>query len=191
MLTLVHVCNPMTMGIYPSKVGSVELRPMTCRRLKPNFLVMPSTNRSFEFGGSPSSSRSVKSLPDVCKRVFRLARKTWLLLVLLFAALISAHGETIILHLKNGDRLAGTIISEDTNRVIITTTWVKELAVPVSEIVKRETGPAPAAPKVAEQKPAPAASSSVTNVIPSAIAGTPVAIATPPPKPSTKPKHWK
>ena len=122
-----------------------------------------------------------------------MARKMLLFIVVLFAALITVRGETIILHLKNGDRLAGTIISEDTNRVIITTSWVKELAVPVSEIAKRESVPAAGAPKVAEQKPAPSAPSSVTNVIPSAIAGVPVAIATPPPppKPAAKPKHWK
>ena len=111
--------------------------------------------------------------------------------VLLFAALISTRGETIILHLKNGDRLAGTIISEDTNRVIINTTWVKELVVPVSEIVKRESAPAPATPPVAEQKPPPSPPATVTNVVPSAKAGAPVAVAAPPPKPAPKPKHWK
>src|SRR5947208_10801232 len=50
-------------------------------------------------------------------------------------------GQTIILHLRNGDRLAGTIVSEDTNRVILTTTWIKELAVPLSEIASREKPP--------------------------------------------------
>src|SRR5258708_5439316 len=143
MLTLVLLCNPMTMGIYPSRVGSVELRPLTCRRLKPNFRVMPSTNRSFEFGGSPLSRGRAKSVPDVCRRASQPARKTWLFLVLLFAALISARAETIILHLKNGDRLAGTIISEDTNRLLISTTWVKELAVAVFEIVKGGSAPGP------------------------------------------------
>jgi putative salt-induced outer membrane protein YdiY len=164
---------------------------MTCRRLKPNFRAMPSTNPSFELGGSLLGSSRAKSVPDVCKRAFQPARKTWLFLVLVFAALISSRAETIILHLKNGDRLAGTIISEDTNRVIITTTWVKELAVPVSEILKREIAPAPATPPVAEQKPPPSAPSTVTNVVPSAKAGTPVVVAATPPKPAPKPKHWK
>lgn len=160
---------------------------MTCQRQKPNFRTMRSTNRSFEFNGVPRRSRHAKSLLGRCQP----ARKALLFLVLLFAPLISARSETIILHLKNGDRLAGTIISEDTNRVIISTTWVKELAVPVSEIVKRETAPAPAAPPVAEQKPAPSAPSTVTNFVPSAKAGTPVAVVAPPPKPAPKPKHWK
>src|SRR5258708_7868813 len=191
--TPVLVCNPMTMETYPSRVACAELQPTTCRRLKPTFRTMPSTNRSFEHRGWLSSSR-VNALQDISKRGCQVARKMLLFIVVLFAALITVRGETIILHLKNGDRLAGTIISEDTNRVIITTSWVKELAVRVSEIERRESVPAAGAPKVAEQKPAPSAPSSVTNVIPSAIAGVPVAIATPPPpppKPAAKPKHWK
>jgi hypothetical protein len=46
--------------------------------------------------------------------------------------------ETVVLHLKNGDRIAGTIVSEDTNRVVITTTWIKDLAVPAGQIERRE-----------------------------------------------------
>jgi len=119
----------------------------------------------------------------------------WLLIGLLFAGLISARADTIILHLKNGDRLAGTITSEDTNRVIITTTWVKDLAVPVAEILKREIVPAPApaatVPAVAEQKHPPTASATATNVVAPAKPATPVVVAAPPAKAAPKPKHWK
>src|SRR2546427_8085082 len=100
----------------------------------------------------------------------------WVLLVLLwFAALAQAGAETIILHLKNGDRLTGTIVSEDTNRVVITTRWSKELSVPAVEILSREKAPAEAAP----------------TPLPSAKPGTPVAIPIAPPPPAPKPKHWK
>jgi hypothetical protein len=61
------------------------------------------------------------------------------LIVLIFGVLYQLRAETIVLHLKNGDRLAGTIISEDTNRVLITTSWTKELAVPLDQIVSRES----------------------------------------------------
>src|SRR5436190_14778018 len=78
-----------------------------------------------------------------------------LLVMVVLGALFSARADTIILHLKNGDRIAGTIILEDTNRVVITNSWIKELSVPLSEIAGRETPPAAPAPAPAtETKPA-------------------------------------
>ena len=120
---------------------------------------------------------------------FRLSWIGWALLLSFLAP--QSRAETIILHLKNGDRITGTIISEDTNRVVITNSWTKELSLPLAEIVRREKPAVTvAAPTPAESK---AAAASVTNVIPSAAPGTPVAIAAPPPpKPqSPKPKYWK
>ncbi len=71
-------------------------------------------------------------------------------------------GQPATLHLRNGDRLTGTIATEDTNRVIIVTSWGKEIEIPVSEIVKREEAAAPAPPvpapatnQVAAPAPAP------------------------------------
>jgi len=123
----------------------------------------------------------------------RARRIFWLALLLFIPSL--AWADTTILHLKNGDRIAGTIVSEDTNRVVISTSWIKDLAVPLNEIARREVVPAPppttvviptpkAAPTVAEQKPAPA-----TNAVPAK----PVVAATPPPpKPKPPgPKLWK
>ena len=129
----------------------------------------------------------------------------WALLLLLVATLGPLRAETIVLHLKNGDRIAGAILSEDTNRVLITTAWIKELAVPVAQIERREAVPAGAAapktnalasvaPVVTEQKAAPPPPQpAMTNVVPSAKAGTPVAVMPVlPPKPQTpKPKLWK
>jgi hypothetical protein len=111
--------------------------------------------------------------------------------LLLFGA-CAFGAETVILHLKNGDRIAGTIISEDTNRVVITTTWIKELAVPAAEIVSRETAPpeakAPtaAAPAVAPTNPPAAAPPALPPAKP---ANRPATVAAPPPAP--RPKHWK
>ena len=131
----------------------------------------------------------------------RLAFSALLLLVIFTFGELQA--ETIILHLKNGDRIAGTIVSEDTNRVLITTAWIKDLAVPLGQIERREkllvaapqTTNAPAAPAnvVAEKKPAPASQPAITNLVPSAAPGTPVAVMPVlQPKPQTpKPKHWK
>jgi hypothetical protein len=62
--------------------------------------------------------------------------------VLILAAILLGNcvrAQNVILHLRNGDRLAGTILSESTNEVRLSTVWSKELVVPVSQIERRET----------------------------------------------------
>jgi len=59
--------------------------------------------------------------------------------------------ESITLHLRNGDRITGTISSEDTNRVVLSTPWIKEVIVPAAQISKREPA------RHAETPPGPAA----------------------------------
>ena len=61
-------------------------------------------------------------------------------LSLLFFILVSARAETVVLHLKNGDRIGGEIIFQDTNHLVVTTSWAKKLDIPVSEIERREPG---------------------------------------------------
>src|SRR5882757_3700155 len=46
--------------------------------------------------------------------------------------------ENVVLHLRNGDRIAGFVISEYTNRLVLSNSWAKELSVPLSEIGQRE-----------------------------------------------------
>lgn len=84
---------------------------------------------------------------------------------------VATRAQNTVLHLKNGDRLAGRILSEDTNRVVITTSWITELAIPAKEIERRE----PATPP-------PAATNSPTK---SFVATTEI------PAPTPKPKNWK
>jgi hypothetical protein len=55
----------------------------------------------------------------------------------------STRAQSVILHLRNGDRIAGTIVSENTNTVTLSTIWIKELVVPVSQIERREIMPNP------------------------------------------------
>jgi hypothetical protein len=113
-----------------------------------------------------------------------------------FVLLGSVRAETVILHLRNGDRIAGTITSEDTNQVIVSTVWTKSLAIPLSAIERREKSPAEsnesAAPATAikTQQVTAAPRPAQTNV---AAAATPaLSEAKPPPPPQTKPpKHWK
>src|SRR5690349_1130643 len=60
--------------------------------------------------------------------------------LLLFALLVRpvCGADTVTLILRNGDRITGTLTSEDTNRVVLSTPWIKELAIPAGQISKRE-----------------------------------------------------
>jgi hypothetical protein len=50
----------------------------------------------------------------------------------------TARGENVVLYLKNGDKITGFVVSEYTNRVVLSNSWAKDLSVPLSEIKKRE-----------------------------------------------------
>jgi putative salt-induced outer membrane protein YdiY len=87
-------------------------------------------------------------------------------LVLLMAAMRTS-GQEVTLHLRNGDRITGFVVSETTNHVVLTNTWTAAISIPQNTIVRREA-----------VKPAALAA---TNAIPKMppVAATP----TPPPKP--------
>ena len=78
----------------------------------------------------------------------------------LAGCLTCARAQDVVIYLRNGDRVAGKIISEDTNQVVVSTVWIKELAIPVSQIERRETLPPGTLPTAA--KPGP----TVTNAPP-------------------------
>ena len=89
-----------------------------------------------------------------------------LVLAVLLALVFEARaGASVILFLKNGDRVAGDIVSEDTNHVVLTNSWAGNLSVPVSAIQKREDQPdsAPKAPAVALTKKNPAPPNTPNN----------------------------
>ncbi len=100
-----------------------------------------------------------------------------LALLLFIATPVLGRAELTVLHLKNGDRIAGNIISEDTNRVIITTSWIKELSIPSAEIQRRDPATTLPAGALASHEIAPVANGFAT----------PRTTNTPP----TKTKHWK
>lgn len=59
--------------------------------------------------------------------------------MLLVCALGSgARAQNVILYLKGGDRISGRIVSEYTNRIVLSNSWTKELSVPLAEIAQRE-----------------------------------------------------
>ncbi len=98
-----------------------------------------------------------------------------------------ARAESVILHLRNGDRLAGDIVSENTNQVVLATSWIKELPVPVSAILRREPATNAAPGLAVEQQTVTPAK---TNVVAAAKPVPPPAAPASPPKPPT-PKRWK
>jgi hypothetical protein len=59
-----------------------------------------------------------------------------LLIALLAAG--AATAQSVVLHLRNGDRVAGVVLFENTNEVAISNAWVPRLLVPVAQIDKRE-----------------------------------------------------
>ena len=48
-----------------------------------------------------------------------------------------AVAQPVTVELKNGDRITGRIISENTNRVVLSNTWSREIAIPLADIAKR------------------------------------------------------
>src|SRR6185436_21064839 len=90
--------------------------------------------------------RASPSLELVCR----------LALLLCLAVLPVMAAETVVLQLKNGDRISGVLISENAERLVLTNQWNKELLVPLAQIEKREKR-APATNTIANAKPVPVA----------------------------------
>ena len=107
---------------------------------------------------------------DWSRRVFHCAR------LCLFALLTNtASAQPFVFHLKGGDRIAGTVLSEGTNSIVISTKWANELRIPLEQIESREPVCVPAPP----------------NAVTAATPGTPpvVVVAKPETPPAVKP--WK
>lgn len=49
----------------------------------------------------------------------------------------SAGAQTVSLDLKSGDRVTGQIVSETTNRIVLSNAWARELTIPLAEIIRR------------------------------------------------------
>ncbi|HEX4265453.1 MAG TPA: DUF481 domain-containing protein [Verrucomicrobiae bacterium] len=68
-----------------------------------------------------------------------LLHAVWLALLIASAATPGlARAENVILYLKSGDKITGFVVSEYTNRIVLSNSWVKDLSVPLKEIERRE-----------------------------------------------------
>ncbi|HWD94668.1 MAG TPA: DUF481 domain-containing protein [Verrucomicrobiae bacterium] len=73
-----------------------------------------------------------------------------LALVVAGASLLGhARAENVILYLKSGDKITGFVVSEYTNRLVLSNNWVKDLSVPLKEIEKREITAVPGTNRLA------------------------------------------
>lgn len=110
--------------------------------------------------------------PNLSSPCFTLRR---LVVLFVFISLEIIRAQTVVLHLRNGDRITGTVVSEDTNQVMLSSALIKEIVVPIAAIERREIIPA----ETPSAKPPPA---TVKPVTPQPAASLPVA--------AKPPKHW-
>lgn len=112
-------------------------------------------------------------LPE--RRNLRATSYAFWAIILLLCAIFGARAENVVLYLKSGDKISGFVVSEYTNRLILSNSWARELTVPLKEIERREILAAAGTNRLAG-----------TNVL---------AKAKPPLKPGAEPpplfKHWK
>jgi hypothetical protein len=62
----------------------------------------------------------------------------WVSVLLVCALCSGVRAQNVILYLKGGDRISGRLVSEYTNRIVLSNSWSKELSVPLAEIAQRE-----------------------------------------------------
>ena len=115
----------------------------------------------------------------------------WLLAGLWLFLPGSLAAQTVTLLLRNGDRITGSITSEDSSRIVLATSWSKEVTVATGEVTKRETlsgestgGSGPARTNALATAPAATASAVPARRAPAPPAPSPPVIE------AKKPKYW-
>ena len=135
---------------------------------------------------------------------FRLLQVALLVGLGVFQGLRAEEAQRVTLHLKNGDRLTGEVLSEDTERIVLSTPWNIAIHVSKSEIdhqvaVNPELGPTPPAAgdtPLTPVDPVGAGSVPQASTVSAADGAKPVAVARTEPStgasPAAKrPKQWK
>src|SRR5438093_556443 len=104
----------------------------------------------------PRSNQRNQAMPHCASHRPSSQRYRILLGLAWLALTLAGRADEVIFHLRNGDRITGAIISENSSEVILSTAFAGKITLPVSQIEKREKPPVPAAPTVT--KPEQAAS---------------------------------
>jgi len=99
--------------------------------------------------------------------------------------------ETVTLHLRNGDRVTGEMLSMDSRYVTVTNSLLGRIVVPVEQVDKMEKQAKPEAKPAAPTAPPPAASAATTNhpAVPTAAAPQAASPAQPAPAPKPGPTN--
>jgi hypothetical protein len=114
-----------------------------------------------------------------CRDTARCA--AWTLVAILgLLAVSSAAAAEVTLHLRNGDRLTGTLVSTSSNAVVLATSWNPALTIPAEQIKRRELMTAATNAPAVAAAPAP-----VAAPVPAKPVG-----ATPAPT-AAKPSYWR
>lgn len=72
------------------------------------------------------------------RRILKFLFLIQFVLIGMGAAFGRADGQGVVLYLKSGDKISGYIVTEYTNRLVLSNSWVRDLSVPLSEIERRE-----------------------------------------------------
>ena len=104
--------------------------------------------------------------------------------ILFLAVWFGRAAEPVVLQLRNGDRLTGSILQEETNRVTFKTTWYNVVVIPAAEIVAREKAPSetPAAPPSAPLPPPSAPVQGAPGIASAIVPGSPAGLIPPGPR---------
>jgi len=89
---------------------------------------------------------------------------------------MATSAQTVALKLRNGDRISGNIISENTNQVVFSNAWTKEISIPLAEILSRETNALPAVTNVTTAATTNLAPTTKTNTLPTPATNPPVVV---------------
>jgi len=117
-----------------------------------------------------------------------LQGKLGVVVVLIFLSSAKIFGaETAVFHLRTGEKISGTIISENTNAVVVSNVWAKEISIPLAQIERRETNITANVAVAASPTNAPVA----TNLVSPAVAAlSSLKTNTPPPIKPAQPRLW-
>lgn len=109
--------------------------------------------------------------------------------VVCFLSIKAFAAETVTFHLRTGERITGAIVSQNTNRVVVSNLWASDLSIPLAQIEKRKTNVVASSKKTSAVSRNVSAKPSATNVatIASAISKTNVVSTLPKPP---APKLW-
>ncbi len=105
---------------------------------------------------------SMRSRP-AHRLLLRRALHGWVLIWLL--SLTSGWSQTLILHLRNGDRLSGLVLSEAAGQLTLTNPALGQVVVPISQIERREKLPAYESGKPVERSSDPTVETAPKPVI--------------------------